>query len=90
MGFIRRSHHEPTTTPAEVIQPARLPRPLATRDVQTLLVAQAVVEQAELAEQHSADDDTTAAANIPPEVQAWARNVLGKEVCSCSIHCPGL
>lgn len=92
MGFLRRSQQDPSTPPSEVIQPARLPKPLPSRDVRALLVAQAVVDQAEHDEQKVAadDDDRSDTAVIPPEVRAWARNILGKEACSCSIHCPGL
>lgn len=74
----------------EVVEPARLPRPLATRDVQTLLVAHAIEEQCEQAEQEVAGGGYSAGEVIPPEAQAWARSALGKEACTCSIHCPAL
>ena len=65
---------------------ARIGKPLPTRDVRTLIVAQAVLEKAQQAQ---AENDPVIDARrreaVPAEVEAWARTALGEEVCTCSI-----
>jgi hypothetical protein len=83
MRIIRKRQR--VETERGLVRPASIGRPLPTRDVKALIVAQAILEEVDAV---SAADAKPTKETLPSEVELWARRVLGQEVCTCSIHCP--
>lgn len=85
MSFLKRSPQP--AVDRDAVRPQTIGKPLPTRDVRTLVLAQRVIEESERQTVTSDGDINRPGDAVPPEVQEWARAVLGEEECTCSIHC---